>query len=249
MACGRCPADSSSRGNAFIPRAVRELAEETGYKPHPAQLRTALKSSAVFDHPARSPRGRIITNAFHFDLGDAEFPDVQGSDDAKLAKWVPLAQLPSLESQLFEDHACILDHFVGLYPPPDAIDCVTFQSATAAVASSYSCALNRLNGSSIMSLRIGDKAPDFQAQTTQGRHQLSRLARQFLGHSVFASQGFHARVHHGAGLPGEARARVRQAQHEDPGPVGRSSDGSRALAQRHQGCRRRRGELSADRRS
>jgi bifunctional NMN adenylyltransferase/nudix hydrolase len=102
----------------FYPAAVRELAEETGYKPHPGQLRAALKSSAVFDHPARSPRGRIITNAFHFDLGDAEFADVQGADDAKLAKWIPIAQLPSLESQLFEDHACILDHFVGLYPEP-----------------------------------------------------------------------------------------------------------------------------------
>lgn len=102
----------------FYPAAARELAEETGYKPHPAQLRNALKSSAVFDHPARSPRGRIITNAFHFDLDDIEFPDVQGSDDAKLAQWVPIAQLPSLESQLFEDHACILDHFLGLYPAP-----------------------------------------------------------------------------------------------------------------------------------
>ena len=102
----------------FYPAAVRELAEETGYKPHPAQLRAALQSSAVFDHPARSPRGRIITNAFYFDLGDVELPDVEGSDDAKLAKWIPIAQLPSLESQLFEDHACILDHFLGLYPEP-----------------------------------------------------------------------------------------------------------------------------------
>jgi bifunctional NMN adenylyltransferase/nudix hydrolase len=102
----------------FYPAAVRELAEETGYKPHPSHLRAALKSSAVFDHPARSPRGRIITNAFHFELGDVDLPDVVGSDDAKLAKWIPIAQLPSLESQLFEDHACILDHFVGLYPAP-----------------------------------------------------------------------------------------------------------------------------------
>jgi bifunctional NMN adenylyltransferase/nudix hydrolase len=102
----------------FYPAAVRELAEETGYKPHPTHLRAALKSSAVFDHPARSPRGRIITNAFHFDLGDVDLPDVVGSDDAKLAQWVAIAQLPALESQLFEDHACILDHFVGLYPPP-----------------------------------------------------------------------------------------------------------------------------------
>jgi bifunctional NMN adenylyltransferase/nudix hydrolase len=102
----------------FYPAAVRELAEETGYKPHPSHLRAALKSSAVFDHPARSPRGRIITNAFHFGLGDVDPPDVVGSDDAKLAKWIPIAQLPSLEPQLFEDHACILDHFVGLYPAP-----------------------------------------------------------------------------------------------------------------------------------
>jgi bifunctional NMN adenylyltransferase/nudix hydrolase len=102
----------------FYPAAVRELAEETSYKPHPSHLRAALKSSAVFDHPARSPRGRIITNAFHFELGDVDLPDVVGSDDAKLAKWMPIAQLPSLEAQLFEDHACILDHFVGLYPAP-----------------------------------------------------------------------------------------------------------------------------------
>jgi bifunctional NMN adenylyltransferase/nudix hydrolase len=100
----------------FYPAAIRELAEETGYKPHPSQLRAALKSSAVFDHPARSPRGRIITNALHFELGDVDLPDVVGSDDAKLAKWIPIAQLPSIESLLFEDHACILDHFVGLYP-------------------------------------------------------------------------------------------------------------------------------------
>ena len=81
-------------------------------------MRAALKSSAVFDHPARSPRGRIITSAFHFELRDTGFPDVVGSDDAKLAKWIPIAQLPSLESQIFEDHACILDHFLGLYPEP-----------------------------------------------------------------------------------------------------------------------------------
>lgn len=102
----------------FYPAAVRELGEETGYKPHVAQLRAALKSSAVFDHPARSPRGRIITNAFHFDLGDVELPDVAGGDDAKLAQWIPTGRLPALEPQLFEDHACILDHFLGLYPAP-----------------------------------------------------------------------------------------------------------------------------------
>jgi ADP-ribose pyrophosphatase YjhB (NUDIX family) len=88
------------------------------YEPEQRRRHWPVSNPATRAWHARSPRGRIITNAFHFDLGDAEFPDVQGADDAKLAKWMPLAELPSLESQLFEDHACILDHFVGLYPAP-----------------------------------------------------------------------------------------------------------------------------------
>jgi bifunctional NMN adenylyltransferase/nudix hydrolase len=100
----------------FYAAALRELAEETGYRALPSQMKTALKSQAVFDHPDRSPRGRIITMAFHFDLRHEQTPEVQGSDDAAQAKWVPIAQLPQLEEQLFEDHACILDHFLGLFP-------------------------------------------------------------------------------------------------------------------------------------
>lgn len=41
--------------------------------------------------------------------------DIEGNL-AKLAKWIAIGQLAALESQLVEDHACILDHFVGLYP-------------------------------------------------------------------------------------------------------------------------------------
>ncbi|MFL6575330.1 MAG: NUDIX domain-containing protein [Povalibacter sp.] len=100
----------------FYAAAVRELAEETGYKALPARLRAALRGEAVFDHPARSPRGRIVTTAFHFDLGETHLPEVQGQDDAKEAKWVRITELPKIEEQLFEDHACILDHFLGLFP-------------------------------------------------------------------------------------------------------------------------------------
>jgi hypothetical protein len=32
------------------------------------------------------------------------------------ARWVPVAELPQYEEQLFEDHACILDLFLGLFP-------------------------------------------------------------------------------------------------------------------------------------
>ena len=100
----------------FYDAAVRELAEETGYQPLPSHLRMALRAQAVFDHPSRSPRGRIVTTAFHFDLGDAPLPEVKGSDDAQSAAWIRISDLPSYESKLFEDHACILDHFLGLYP-------------------------------------------------------------------------------------------------------------------------------------
>src|SRR5688572_472947 len=99
----------------FHAAAVRELGEETGFKPLPARLQAALRGQAVFDHPLRSPRGRIITCAFHFELNDNHLPAVRAGSDAREARWIPVSELPGLEEQLFEDHACILDHFVGLF--------------------------------------------------------------------------------------------------------------------------------------
>ncbi len=103
----------------FYSAALRELAEETGYKPLAARMKAALKGQVVFDHPARSSRGRIVTMAFHFDLGYDHLPEVRGQDDASQARWVPVSALAQLEEQLFEDHACILDHFLGLFPKID----------------------------------------------------------------------------------------------------------------------------------
>ncbi|MEJ0039146.1 MAG: NUDIX domain-containing protein [Gammaproteobacteria bacterium] len=102
----------------FYAAAVRELEEETGFRALPSQMKNALRGQEVFDHPLRSARGRIVTEAFHFDLGDTHLPEVRGSDDAKEARWVPIAELPAMEEQLFEDHATILDHFLGLWPRP-----------------------------------------------------------------------------------------------------------------------------------
>jgi bifunctional NMN adenylyltransferase/nudix hydrolase len=99
----------------FYDAAIRELAEETGYKPLPGTLQRALREQAVFDHPLRSARGRIITTAFHFDLGQTALPEVRGQDDAKEAHWIKLTELAALEEQLFEDHAAILDHFLGSF--------------------------------------------------------------------------------------------------------------------------------------
>lgn len=94
--------------------ALRELREETGLEQPPSQWQAALCGQAVFDHPDRSLRGRTITHTFYFDLGNASPPSVQGGDDAALARWMPIAELPALEAHFLDDHFHMLDHFLGL---------------------------------------------------------------------------------------------------------------------------------------
>ncbi len=91
--------------------AIRELREETMIKVPAPVLRGSIVRSKVFDAIDRSPRGRIITHAFHIQLPDGELPKVKGSDDAEKARWVPIAEVKSEEC--FEDHYEILQHFLG----------------------------------------------------------------------------------------------------------------------------------------
>jgi bifunctional NMN adenylyltransferase/nudix hydrolase len=91
--------------------AIRELREETMIKVPAPVLRGSIVRSRVFDAIDRSPRGRIITHAFHIQLPDGELPKVKGSDDAEKARWVPIAEVKSEEC--FEDHYEILQHFLG----------------------------------------------------------------------------------------------------------------------------------------
>ena len=91
--------------------AIRELREETMIKVPAPVLRGSIVRSKVFDAVDRSPRGRIITHAFHIQLPDGELPKVKGSDDAEKARWVPIAEIRSEEC--FEDHFEIINHFVG----------------------------------------------------------------------------------------------------------------------------------------
>ena len=93
---------------------LRELAEETHCDVSETTLRAALQSVAVFDHPDRSQRGRTLTHAHYFDLGDAPFPAVQADDDAAQVAWTPIGELVGLEEAFFEDHFHMLDHFLGL---------------------------------------------------------------------------------------------------------------------------------------
>jgi bifunctional NMN adenylyltransferase/nudix hydrolase len=90
---------------------LRELREETQIKVPAPVLKGSIVRSKVFDAIDRSPRGRIITHAFHIQLPDGELPKVKGSDDAEKAKWVPIAEVKSQDC--FEDHYEILQHFVG----------------------------------------------------------------------------------------------------------------------------------------
>lgn len=90
---------------------LRELREETQIKVPAPVLKGSIVRSRVFDAIGRSPRGRIITHAFHIQLPDGELPKVKGSDDAEKARWVPIAEVQS--DQCFEDHYEILQHFVG----------------------------------------------------------------------------------------------------------------------------------------
>ena len=79
-------------------------------------MRRCLREVAVFDHPDRSQRGRTITHAHHFDLGERELPEVRADDDAAAVEWVPIAALPAMEDRFFDDHFHMLDHFLGLTP-------------------------------------------------------------------------------------------------------------------------------------
>ena len=84
---------------------LRELQEETQFPLNEAQLRDRLQGVEVFDHPDRSLRGRTITHVHALDLGDdMPLPPVTGGDDAAQAVWVPVQDLPGMESQFFEDH-------------------------------------------------------------------------------------------------------------------------------------------------
>ncbi|MDR2209824.1 MAG: bifunctional nicotinamide-nucleotide adenylyltransferase/Nudix hydroxylase [Azoarcus sp.] len=94
--------------------AIRELKEETGLDVADVDLVKAHRTAAVFDHPDRSQRGRVITHAHWFDLPLPALPPVAGADDAAEARWFPIEELPNLETELFEDHFVILDRFLNI---------------------------------------------------------------------------------------------------------------------------------------
>ncbi len=94
---------------------LRELKEETQIKLPKDELRKRIVDKNVFDHPARSLRGRTITHAFCFDLGAGTLPKVKGDDDAEKAFWMPLRDVMRQEEEFFEDHFHIINYFVNKF--------------------------------------------------------------------------------------------------------------------------------------
>lgn len=97
---------------------LRELQEETCIEIPEEQWRASLKQTQLFDHPDRSLRGRVITQVFHFDLGDKTLPPVHGSDDAKEAHWFDIARIREEPERFFDDHFHILEKLLGGFTYP-----------------------------------------------------------------------------------------------------------------------------------
>jgi len=96
-------------GEQLEDAARREAKERTGFDL--AGIRPT--GAEVFAHPGRSLRGRIATHVFLYELDLDEAPAVKCGERDSEAAWVPITELASLESRLFEDHFHILDRMLG----------------------------------------------------------------------------------------------------------------------------------------
>jgi len=92
---------------------IRELREETRLKVPAGFLEGGIRASQIFDHPHRSLRGRTVTQAFLIQLKATEegFPKVRGGDDAKSARWTPIAEIDP--ERMFEDHFHIIQTLIA----------------------------------------------------------------------------------------------------------------------------------------
>lgn len=92
---------------------IRELREETKLKIPAGFLEGGIRASQIFDHPYRSTRGRTVTQAFLIQLKptDEGFPKVRGGDDARSARWMPIADIDP--ERMFEDHFHIIQTLIA----------------------------------------------------------------------------------------------------------------------------------------
>ncbi len=94
--------------------ALRELSEETNIDVDKRTLRDKIVAMEQFDHPKRSERGRIYTNAYLIDLGVGAFPKVEANDDAEAVKWTHVRDVVNMGEVMFEDHLDIVNKMLPL---------------------------------------------------------------------------------------------------------------------------------------
>ncbi len=109
------PGGHIDKGENALDAAVRELYEEAGLDMPKGAMRSRLAKREVFDHPDRSERGWVRTEAFVFELQDREkMEKVKSGSDAAAAKWVPITDITP--DTIFEDHFDIIQALVPDVP-------------------------------------------------------------------------------------------------------------------------------------
>jgi len=102
--------------------SIRALLNETHLKVPLKVLKGSLVEEHRFDHPERSLRARLtqtnarsVTTAFHYKL-DSKAPlpkNLKAGKGIEQVWWFSLAEAKQMRPVLFEDHADIIDYFIG----------------------------------------------------------------------------------------------------------------------------------------
>lgn len=113
------PGGHKNKFETFLDCAIRELYEETNLRVPEKVLRGSIKSSRIFDHPARST-GFVtkVTMAVHIVIQpnpDGTFPRTTAADDATDTRFVPIATAIN-EYALHDDHGDITSEMTGVSP-------------------------------------------------------------------------------------------------------------------------------------